>query len=132
MSDPKPYEITFDDRTDYFYTHVVVHQIDEKMYSSCVTLIVNACRKAGRDRLLIERDIQGVVPKAVVLLQVRFLHEISEGLKVAIVDANRANVAELERNISLLGPNEENMRIFSDQDAAESWLADDLGAMIRT
>ena len=121
MSKAEPYDITLEDRTDYFYAHVIVHQIDEKMYSTCVTLLVNACRKAGRDRLLIERDVQGVVPKAVVLLQVRFLQEVSQGLTVAIVDANPGNVAELERNLSLI-PNEGNVRIFSSLDKAETWL----------
>ena len=122
MSELEPYVLTFEDRTTYFYVHALVHQVDEKMYSSCVTKMINACRKAGRDKLLIDREVDGVVPAAIVLLQVRYLNDVAEGLKVAIVDSDRANAAEIARNISLLNTGEGRVKMFATQHQAESWL----------
>lgn len=120
MTDDKPYKLTLIERKLYVYAHVKADTVTRETSSMYLTEIANACRKSGKNRLMIYRDIPEMLsPDSIRDVGGDFARMIGD-IRTAAVNPYLTEI-ELERSVKNL-PKKGGFRVFTNFKEAEVWL----------
>lgn len=123
MSDDKPYRLTLINREFYVYAHVKADAITPEISAEYLAEIVESCKKFGKDRLLIYRDIPEMLsPENIRNVSTDFVALVG-GIKTAAVNPYLSPPV-LEDSTKHL-PHEKTFHVFTNFKEAEAWLLSD-------
>lgn len=122
-NDDKPYQITFEERSEYLYVYVTGDHDSYEISRAFWLEVAEVSRKTGCKKVLLEEDI----PEAVSISDM--YHLVSElpqmgfyGFRIAFID-RYAEQNDLNEFGELVAVNRGMMgKIFNDINAAEEWL----------
>jgi hypothetical protein len=123
MSEPgKPYQLTFDERTNYLYAHVSAPAIDEEMARAYLGEIAAKCHELETKRLMIYRDIPAVLDTTAMYFAASHVRSVLRGIKTAFVNPYESNDKMLQFATTVGHNFGEMHELFNDPAKAESWL----------
>jgi hypothetical protein len=122
MSEPKPYDLTFEQRPEYLYACVKASSIDEGMARAYLEETAARCHEMGANRLMIYRDIPAVLDTTAMYFAATYVRKILHGIRTAFVNPYTSNEKMLAfaSNVGFnLG---EQHQVFNNEARAEIWL----------
>lgn len=120
MPDDKPYKLTLVTRKLYVYAHVKADFINDKIVAAYLSEAVEACRQAGRDRLLIYRDIPEMLPDGKLRIAISDFDQMIGDIRTAAVNPY-LSASEIENVVGTF-PQSATFRVFANFKDAEAWL----------
>lgn len=119
----KHYELLLEMRPEYLYASIKADTIDQPTVVAYLHEVIAKCKKLGRTRLLIERDIPAALSETEVFFSgTDFAHTGLADMMVAIVDHRPENAEGLELTILVQNNRGANSRLFDNTADAEAWL----------
>ena len=116
------YELTFEERPQYLYAHIVAEELEYEAAQDYLLEIAKEVDRLGQKRLMIHRDVQHVMPRGQLFFTAANLAETFYLIKVAFVNP----YPELDDalNFAALTANNRGaiFKVFRDIEAAEKWL----------
>lgn len=120
----KPYTIVFEDYPNYLYALVHGDQYNYNVIAAFLSEIANACKTRNFEKVLVEENISATASEADIARAAADLPKFGfNGIQMAYLDRfnEQQEINELGQDIA----NEHgvNVRLFSDQAAADEWLS---------
>ena len=119
------YELTFEERVQYLYAHVVAEELEYEAAQDYLLEIAKEVDRLDLKRLMIHRDVQHVMPRGQLFFTAANLAETFYLINVAFVNP----YPELDEalNFAALTANNRGARfkVFREIEAAEKWLLKD-------
>ena len=118
----KPYTLTFEERDDYLYIRVQADSLTRREAFRYLREVADKCCELGSDRILIERDIMTVFPRADTYFLAEKFTELMMGRRVAWVNTHSAHDESIKFAL-LVGNNRGAVSdVHSTIEDAEKWL----------
>ena len=119
---PLAYSVEFEDRSTYAFARISAPKIDREMAFSYLSEIVMKCADIRRKKLLLERDIPGLMNDSDMSLAMAKLLSMGSGMKIAILNRNPGLGEALEKAMNSACTSDSNCGYFNDFEEAERWL----------
>jgi hypothetical protein len=118
----KPYSLDFEERDGYLYARVEADTMTRESAVMYLREIAGKCTELGRDRLLVERHVAGLLSITDLFFIGQELAEMMRGRKVAFVNSNSTHEQALNFGL-MVGTNRgAQFQMFPTLAAAEKWL----------
>jgi hypothetical protein len=119
---PPTYDLTFEVREQYLYAKATAEQVNEQVARAYLQEICEKLRETGLDRVMIDRDMPGVLSDAAVFNISRDSAQWFRGVKVAIVNRHQPFHDSLKFSMNVAANRGGHNELFSDEESAERWL----------
>ncbi len=120
----KPYTIVFEDYPNYLYALVHGDQYNYNVIAAFLSEIANACKARNFEKVLVEENISATASEADIARAAADLSKFGfHGIQMAYLDRfnEQQEINELGQDIA--NDHGVNVRLFSDQAAADEWLS---------
>ncbi len=122
--DAKPYTIVFEDYPNYLYALVHGDQYNYDVIAAFLSEIAGECRKRNFQKVLIEENISAIAPEEDIARGAADLQEFGfTGIQIAYLDRFKEQTEMNELGEDIAVDHGVNIKLFSDQAAADSWLS---------
>jgi len=118
--DPKPYELTFEERPGYLYVCIRAYELTRAMAMNWVHEVAEKCAETECPRLMIERDVP-TEPSGYALVAINQFVGLRDG-PVAIVNRHPAVGDKLKTQIEAGSASGALVAYFTNVQKAEAWL----------
>jgi|GEM_PF-1396370 len=121
----KPYELTFQERSDYLYVRVASETITEEIAWEYLREITKRCSETNCTRLLLHRDIPETLEEGLQLYMAFNIQNMMPGVKMAVVNTYLSNEATLSFSVEIGRKHGADFALFNNDTDAEKWLLQD-------
>lgn len=123
QDNPRPYELTFEERPGYLYAHIKADTMTTEMSAAYLGEIVDKCAGLGLAKVLIYREVPYAIESAVsIYYSMQEEIQLLKGLKLAIVTPFPATEEALNFAILVSNNRGADFKLHPTVEAAEVWL----------
>jgi len=117
-----PYRLKFEDRKGYLYAHAEADTITEEIVRGYIDEVHAKVCEGRYQRVMIDRDISGTLPDAVVFNISKDTAQSFRGIKVALVNRHEPFHDSLRFSMNVAANRGGTNELFADEISAEEWL----------